>query len=82
MSAATTQLSVLIASHNRRELLRRCLDSLARQTQDPATFAVIVADDGSTDGTADMVASFEAPFRLSLLRLEKACGYGINHLSP
>lgn len=66
------ELSVLIASHNRRELLRRCLDSLATQTQDPATFEVIVADDGSGDGTAEMVESLDAPFPLRVLRLEKA----------
>ena len=31
--------SVIIASHNRREMLRRCLESLAAQTQDPAVAA-------------------------------------------
>ena len=65
------ELSVIVASHNRRELLRRCLESLSRQTQDPATFEVIVADDGSSDGTADMAEAFEAPYSLAVLRLEK-----------
>ncbi len=60
--AKQIDLSVLIASHNRRELLGRCLKSLAAQTQDPATFEVIVADDGSSDGTAEMA---EASRRLS-----------------
>jgi glycosyltransferase involved in cell wall biosynthesis len=69
--AARIELSVLIASHNRRDLLRRCLESLSRQTQDPATFEVIVADDGSSDGTAEMAEAFGAPFRLRVLRLEK-----------
>jgi glycosyltransferase involved in cell wall biosynthesis len=62
-------LSVVIASYNRRDLLRRCLDSLAGQTQDPGTFEVIVADDGSSDGTADMAEGLEVPFRLRTLRL-------------
>jgi len=66
-----TELSVIIASHNRRELLRRCLDSLAKQTQDLGTLEVIVADDGSTDGTAEMVGQLEPTFRLRLLKLEK-----------
>jgi glycosyltransferase involved in cell wall biosynthesis len=66
------KLSVIVASHNRRDLLRRCLESLSRQTQDPATFEVIVADDGSSDGTAEMAEAFEAPFRLRVLRLEKS----------
>ena len=42
------ELSVLIATHERREILGRCLDSLAAQTADPAAFEVIVADDGSS----------------------------------
>jgi glycosyltransferase involved in cell wall biosynthesis len=65
------ELSVLIASHNRQALLRRCLEALSQQTQDPATFEVIVADDGSDDGTAAMAEALEAPFRLRVLRLEK-----------
>ncbi len=65
------ELSVVIASHNRCRLLRRCLDSLLGQTADPASFEVLVADDGSSDGTAAMVEGFEAPFRLRLLRLEQ-----------
>jgi GT2 family glycosyltransferase len=66
------ELSVVIATHNRHELLRRCLVSLAAQTQDPATFEAIVADDGSTDGTAEMVEALETPFPLRLLRLPKS----------
>jgi glycosyltransferase involved in cell wall biosynthesis len=64
-------LSVVIASHNRCELLRRCLDSLAGQTADAGAFEVIVADDGSSDGTAAMVEGFEAPFRLRRLGLQQ-----------
>jgi GT2 family glycosyltransferase/peptidoglycan/xylan/chitin deacetylase (PgdA/CDA1 family) len=71
MSDRGVQLSVLIASHNRRELLRRCLDSLAVQTADPASFEAIVADDGSSDGTAEMVEELRMPFALRVLRLEK-----------
>jgi glycosyltransferase involved in cell wall biosynthesis len=73
-AAETTQpkLSVIVASHNRRELLRRCLKSLCRQTEDPAGFEVIVADDGSDDSSAEMAEAFEAPFRLRVLRLPKS----------
>ncbi len=66
------QLSVVIASHNRRELLLRCLGSLTRQSADPSTFEVIVADDGSEDGTAAMAEGYRAPYRLRVLRLEKS----------
>ncbi len=65
------ELSVLIASHDRPEKLRRCLESLAEQTADPAGFEVIVADDGSPEGTATMVDAFAAPYALRVLRLPK-----------
>ncbi len=65
-------LSVLIASHNRRQLLGRCLEALAAQTQDPASFEVIVADDGSTDGTAEALEALQTPFELRVLRHAKA----------
>ena len=66
------QLSVLIASHNRRQLLGRCLQALAAQTQDPAEFEVIVADDGSSDGTAAALAALQTPFELRVIEHEKA----------
>ena len=65
-------LSVLIATRERRDLVLRCLDGLASQAADAGSFEVIVADDGSTDGTAEAVEAFEAPFALKLLRLEKS----------
>ncbi|MEK6276817.1 MAG: glycosyltransferase [Actinomycetota bacterium] len=64
-------MSVVIASHNRREPLRRCIEALRQQTQDPRSFEVIVADDGSTDGTAEMLERLDTPFRLRALRLEE-----------
>jgi len=64
-------LAIAIATHNRRELLRRCLEALAEQIADPATFEVLVADDGSSDGTAEMLAELRTPFRLRSVRLEK-----------
>lgn len=65
------EISVLIASHNRREILRRCLGTLNGQDQDPSTFEVVVADDGSDDGTAQIVEEFDAPYRLRILRRPK-----------
>jgi glycosyltransferase involved in cell wall biosynthesis len=64
------ELSVLIATRDRRDLLRRCLDSLGNQTQDPAGFEVIVADDGSGDGSAAMAEGLATPYRLRVLRLQ------------
>jgi GT2 family glycosyltransferase len=69
--AETPRLTVIVASHNRREMLRRCLESLGEQTADPADFEVIVADDGSEDGTTAMAKAFEAPYSLLVLPLPK-----------
>jgi glycosyltransferase involved in cell wall biosynthesis len=68
----TPFLSVLIATHNRREMLARCLAALAAQSEDPAAFEVIVADDGSTDGTAAALAELSTPFELRTIEHAKA----------
>jgi peptidoglycan/xylan/chitin deacetylase (PgdA/CDA1 family)/GT2 family glycosyltransferase len=66
------KLSVVVATHNRRELLRRCLEALATQTADPGKFEVIVAVDGSSDGTLEMLAGLGTPFALRVLELRQA----------
>ena len=45
--------SVIVPTHDRRRLLRRALDSIGGQTEPAAE--VIVVDDGSEDGTAEML---------------------------
>lgn len=50
---------VVIPVHNRAEYTRACLQSLSRQTYPDVS--VLVVDDGSTDGTATMVAA-EFPY--------------------
>ncbi|MCX5797863.1 MAG: glycosyltransferase family 2 protein [Elusimicrobia bacterium] len=54
-------LSVLIATRDRKELLARCLSALAEQRVPAASGAfggceVLVSDDGSSDGTAELIA--------------------------
>jgi len=48
-------LSVLIVNWNTRELLRACLDSLRRHPSTTEPMEVIVVDNASTDGSAEMV---------------------------
>lgn len=48
-------LSIITPVYNRAELLKTCWESLARQTD--KNFEWIVVDDGSTDGSAEMVKS-------------------------
>src|SRR5262245_8556460 len=54
-SAPTIDVSVCIANWNCRELLRDCLQSLLYRSQG-VRLEVIVVDNASTDGAADMVA--------------------------
>ena len=44
---------VLVPVHNRREITRKFIACLTKQTYSP--LQIIVIDDGSSDGTADMV---------------------------
>ncbi|GIW71115.1 MAG: glycosyl transferase [Planctomycetota bacterium] len=59
---AAPWLSVIVNTYNRAAFLRNCLEGYLRQTA--GGFEIVVADDGSTDGTAEVVASFaaRAPF--------------------
>lgn len=58
-------ISVVIPTRDRSEYLRQTLHSLDRQAAIPGTFEVIVADDGSTDDTRELLAGAEA-FRFAL----------------
>ena len=58
--------SVIIPTYNRKGLLREALNSLARQTYPSDHFEIIVVDDGSTDGTAQIAAE-AFPFALRYL---------------
>jgi glycosyltransferase involved in cell wall biosynthesis len=65
---ATLKLTVIVPTYNRQAILHKCLDALARQTLSATAFEVIVCDDGSTDGTAAFLATYQAPFALKVLR--------------
>ena len=49
---------MVVVNWNRRELLRACLESLARQAD--VSFETIVVDNGSSDGSADLASGFGA----------------------
>src|SRR5258705_1835881 len=50
----TNSIYIIIPVHNRKEFTRNCLYSLERQTR--PCHQIIVVDDGSTDGTSEMLA--------------------------
>lgn len=52
---------MIVVNWNRRELLRNCLDSItAQQGWRPGEVEIIVVDNGSTDGSADLVPLYGA----------------------
>ena len=51
----TTQFSIIIPTYNRLEFLKQAIGSVMAQTHE--RYEIIVIDDGSTDGTADYLAS-------------------------
>lgn len=63
--------SVIIISYNMRDFIGKCLDSLMRQTFPKDKFEILVVDNGSTDGTRELVEEY--PVRVVV---EKKKGYG------
>lgn len=71
MPTLEPELSVVLATHNRRQMLARCIEALKRQTQSPDSFELVIGDDGSSDGTVEMLRGLQTPFRLTVLDLGK-----------
>lgn len=67
--------SVVVVNWNRRGLLEACLASLARPQGIP--FEVIVVDNGSTDGSAELVAGLaeSPPYPIRLVRNRENRGF-------
>jgi GT2 family glycosyltransferase/peptidoglycan/xylan/chitin deacetylase (PgdA/CDA1 family) len=65
---STPVISIVAPTRDRSVLLGACLEALARQTFDPARFEVIVVDDGSVDGTPDLLGAAMTPYRLRTVR--------------
>ena len=62
--------SIIMPTYNRREGARRCLEALGKQTLDLSDVEVIVAVDGSTDGTAEYLRSLSFPYAMTILELD------------
>jgi glycosyltransferase involved in cell wall biosynthesis len=52
------EVSVVVPTYRRPQLVARCLVALAAQTQSPRTYEIIVCDDGCDPLTHDVVAAF------------------------
>ncbi|MBX3220761.1 MAG: glycosyltransferase [Labilithrix sp.] len=65
-------LSVVIATYDRQELLRRLLRDLDAQTLEPSRFEVIAVDDGSKDDTRAALAGVETRYAHRIERQDNA----------
>ena len=63
-SSAIPRASVVIPTYNRQDSLRKTLETMTEQDIDAQQFEVIVADDGSSDRSADVALSFAGRLRL------------------
>ena len=60
-------ISVLLATYNWPDALKLCLESLATQTD--RNFEIIIADDGSTDTTKQLINTFKLSHNISITHL-------------
>lgn len=80
MSAAT--LSIVIPTYNRKPILKMALEAYGRQTARDSILEILVVDDGSTDGTVDLVheCAQSSPVPIRCLHQEnKGQGAARNH---
>jgi glycosyltransferase involved in cell wall biosynthesis len=71
MLGSNMMVSVVISVYNGERFLRDAIDSILNQDMD--SFELIVVDDGSTDGTPQILSEYDDP-RLSRHRLPINCG--------
>lgn len=68
--------SVIVPSFNRKSEIQELLSSLALQQLDRDQFEVVIVDDGSNDGTEELVKHFKSTENLDILYLKQ------NHKGP
>jgi glycosyltransferase involved in cell wall biosynthesis len=81
MVLANPEITVVMATYNRADIIPHTLGHLARQTLSADRFEVIICDDGSKDNTEEVVRSLSSgfPFRTSYLKHPNSgCGYTQN----
>lgn len=64
---APVQLSVVMATYNRRKLLPRTIESIIKQDLSPNCFELVIVVDGSTDGTTEYLKSLRLEFAIRII---------------
>lgn len=60
--------SIIIPTYNRKNILKRSLNCLFKQTYPAVKYEIIVVDDGSNDGTAEMIKALRPSCNLRYFR--------------
>jgi GT2 family glycosyltransferase len=68
--------SIIIPTFNQKHLLAQCLQSIKQYTPEP--HEIIVIDNGSTDGTADLLQNWNDPIRYKLFPQNLGFAGGVN----
>lgn len=71
--------SIIIPTYNRREILEKCLHAIVKQTLPHERYEVIVIDDGSTDGTGQMVRQLNLPSVRYMYQFNRGRAAARNH---
>ncbi|MDH3973178.1 MAG: glycosyltransferase [Deltaproteobacteria bacterium] len=58
MEQSEPDISIVVCTYNRAELLKGCLESLAHQSVEESDYEVIIVDNNSTDNTEDIANAF------------------------
>ncbi|MDA3968320.1 glycosyltransferase family 2 protein [Helicobacter ibis] len=67
-------ISISITTYNRSRLLKRCLESVRRQSF--SDYEVLILDDCSSDDTSEVVKEFTKDTRFRYIKYEKNLGWG------
>ncbi|MEA1964957.1 MAG: glycosyltransferase [Candidatus Aerophobetes bacterium] len=66
--------SIVIPSYNRKEILKEVLTALFNQSYPQDKYEIVLVDDGSTDGTEQMISSLFSPCKVKYLRNKQRMG--------
>jgi len=74
--------SVVIPTYNRKDMLKECLESLFNQTYPKDKYEIIVVNDGSTDGTEEVLKEYakKAPCAFKWLTQQNKGSYAARNL--
>jgi glycosyltransferase involved in cell wall biosynthesis len=58
MARAAPEISVIVPFYNNEQFIERCVQSLLAQTYPPASYEILMVDNNSNDGSAQMVRNY------------------------